>query len=346
VDGVGLSDVRKNEIRRFVVVMLAAVLFGCRGSKSESKIRSVRLAIHVDPIVFLPFHIAHDFGYYQEEGIEVAMSEVAGGSKAMQALLGGSVDVAVASISDAIQLAAEGRDLRCFLILDTRPSIAVVVAPAMSGRIRAIRDLKGRPVGVSTPGSASHQALNALLVSNGLSPEDVSAVAVGMAGTSLAALEYGKVDAAVLLASAITTFEGRHPGQRFLADTRTPDGARRVFGSEIFPNLTLIAEENWLHSNADSARRLARAVKRAMLWVRDHPAEQVRDVMTKEMGRPDSDDDLQAIRQLQQTMSSDGVVPAAAVEAVATFVAISNKKVRTAHIDLSKIYTNEFGRDQ
>jgi NitT/TauT family transport system substrate-binding protein len=332
-------------MRRFAVIVLAAGLLGCHGSNSDATVGSVRIAIHVDPITFLPFHIAQDLGYYQQEGLAVTMCEVAGGSKAMQALLGGSVDVAVASVSDAIQLAAEGRDVRCFLILYTRPAIALAVAPAMSGSIRAIRDLKGRPVGVSAPGSASHQVLNFLLASNGLSPEDVSAVSVGMAGTSLAALEYGKVDAAILLSSAIPTFEGRHPGQLFLADTRTPDGARRVFGSEMFPNLSLIAQEPWLRDNADTAHRLARAVKRGMRWMRDHPAEQVRDLITKRTARPDSETDLQAIRQAQQIMSPDGIVPGGAVDAVERFVAASSEKVRTAHVDLSKIYTNDFVRE-
>ena len=332
-------------MHRFLVIVLAAGMIGCHGSRSGATVAAVRLAIHVDPIAFLPFHIAQTLGYYQQEGLAVAMSEVAGGSKAMQALLGGSVDVAVASVSDAIQLAAEGREVRCFLFLYTRPAIALAVAPAMSERIRAVRDLKGRPVGVSAPGSASHQVLNFLLVSHGLSPEDVSAVSVGMAGTSLAALEYGKVDAAILLSGAITTFEDRHRDALFLADTRTSDGARRMFGTETFPNLSLIAQDDWLQRNPDVARRLARAVKRATRWMHDHPAEQVRDMMNNRTGRPATDTDLQAIRQIQQTISPDGVVSTGAVEAVKAFVAVSSTKVRTANIDVSRIYTNDFARE-
>src|SRR4051794_36611780 len=83
------------------------------------------------------------------------------------------------------------------------------VAPSKSGSIRMIGDLKGRTVGVSAPGSTSHQILNFLLVSNGLSPDTVSTVSVGMSASSVAALEHGTVDAAVLLASAIAAFE-RH----------------------------------------------------------------------------------------------------------------------------------------
>jgi hypothetical protein len=65
-----------------------------------------------------------------------------------------------------------------------------------------------------------------------------------------------------------------------------------------------------------------------MLWMRDHRAEQVHELLISGMGRPDSDADLQSIRQVQQTMSSGGVVPAAALEAVNTFV-----------------YTDEFARE-
>ena len=165
----------------------------------------------------------------------MATSEVAGGTKAIQALLGGSVDVAAASMPDAVQLALEGRDVRGFLLLYTRPTAALAVTPSLSSTMRTVRDLKGRTIGVSAPGSASHQILNFLLVSNGLSPDAVSTVSVGMSASSVAALEHGSVDAAVLLGSAISVFERRQPRQTFLVDLRTPAGARQVFGSEVFP---------------------------------------------------------------------------------------------------------------
>ena len=60
------------------------------------------------------------------------------------------------------------------ICLYTRPTRTLAVAPALNGTIRSVRDLKGHTVGVSAPGSASHQILNFLLVSNGLSPDDVS----------------------------------------------------------------------------------------------------------------------------------------------------------------------------
>ena len=253
-------------MRRVPLLLLAIALLCCHRSQSSATLPKVRIAIHRDPIAFLPVRVAQTLGYYEAEGVAVALSEVMGGAKALEALLGGSVDVAAASMSDAVQIAAEGRDVRGFLVLYTRPSAALVVTPALSGTIRTIRDLKGRTVGISTPGSWTHQFLNFLLVRDGLSPADVSTVSVGMSASSVAALEHGKVDAAVLLASAITAFEERHSGTPLLVDTRTQAGMQQVFGSEVFPGLSMVAQDSWLRANPEIARRLVRALRRGILW--------------------------------------------------------------------------------
>jgi sulfonate transport system substrate-binding protein len=328
-------------MRRSLVVLVATSLVSCHGAQSHADARTVRIAVHRDPIAFLPMHVAQTLGYYQQEGLSVEISELAGGTKAIEALLGGSVDVAAGSMSDAVALGAEGHPVRGFLLLYTRPTAALAVAPGLVGTIRTVRDLKGRSVGVSTPGSASHQLLNYLLVTNGLGPDDVSAVSVGMAGSSIAALEHQQVDAAVLIASAVTAFADRHDGRGFMADTRTPAGANRVFGSEVFPSVSLLAQDTWLERNADTANRLVRAVKSGLQWVRTQPVERVRE-MIPEGARMTLGEDLRSIRDAQQAMSTDGQIPAGSMELVARFVAISNPAVRAAHVDLSRTYTNEF----
>jgi sulfonate transport system substrate-binding protein len=328
-------------MHRLMWPLLAIALLGCHGSQRGASVHRVRIAIHREPIAFLPVRVAQTLDYFEAEGVAVDMSEVAGGTKAIEALLGGSVDVAAASMSDAVQLAAEGRDVRSFLVLYTRPSAVLAVAPALSGTIRTIRDLKGRTVGVSTPGSWTHQFLNFLLVTDGLSPADVSTVSVGLSASSVAALEHGTVDAAVLIASASTAFEERHPGNTFIADTRTAAGARQVFGSEMFPSLSLMAQDSWLRANPDTAQRLVRAVKRGMRWVRDQPTEQVR-LMIPDAARMTEQADLRAIHRMQQGISTDGVVPPGSAELVERFVALSNPRVQAAHIDTARIYTDAF----
>jgi hypothetical protein len=58
------------------------------------------------------------------------------------------------------------------------------------------------------------------------------------------------------------------------------------------------------------------------------------------MATPDAD--LQAIRTVQAALSPDGMISPAAVELIDKFVAVSDSRVRTAHLDLARIYTNDF----
>jgi len=327
--------------RCLVLPSMVVALMACNhAAKPGAGSDTVRIAIHRDPIAFLPLRVSETHGYYRQEQIEVKMSDVAGGSKAIEALLGGSVDVAVGSVSDVILLAAQGRRVRCFYVLYTRPLAALVAAPGLNGKIRSISDLRGHTVGVSAPGSASHQLLNFLLEEAGLSPNDVSIVSIGMSASSVAALEHGKVDAAMLIASAINNFEDRHPNTQFLADTRTLAGAQRAFGSNVFPSLALVAQDAWLQTHADAVRRLVRSVREGMNWMRQSTVEQVREEIPESARMSKATSDYEAIRDAQQIMSPDGLMPADAPRRIVHLLAPSDPRVE--QIDVSQLYTNEF----
>jgi NitT/TauT family transport system substrate-binding protein len=319
----------------------AFVLLGCHRSSGPA-LEEISIALPNDAINWHPVRLAQSRGYAAEEGVTFTISEAAGMSKGMEALVGGSVDITAGQLAQAIQVAAEGREVRCFLSLHSRPSLALAVAPAMADKIRTIRDLKGRRVGVSSPGSPTHQFVNFLLVSDGLTPSDVSVVSVGTGATSIAALEHGKVDAGVLVGSGVTMFERGHSQVPFLADPRTEEGARRIFGVATFPATSLIARDDWLRAKPDTARRFVRAVKKAMLWIRSHSPEEVRATIPEALRMPDVEADLQAIRQSQQTLTPSGMIPADAPPVVLKFVALSSERVRDAHLDVSRVYTNEF----
>src|SRR3954462_8762629 len=201
---------------RVVVLCAVSVSLACHASPAGRT--EVRVALTRDGITWLPVLLAHALGYDHQQGLNFAFSEVSGMSKGVEALMGGSVDVTGSGLAQTIQAASEGAPMRCFMNLYTRPIMAIAVAPGMTQAIRTFRDLKGHSVGVSTPGSATHQFLNALVVGAGLSTDDISAVPVGTAATSIAALEHGKVDAAVLVGSAIPMVQQRNADIAFLAD--------------------------------------------------------------------------------------------------------------------------------
>jgi len=326
---------------RFLVALTMGALVGCTLSGAPPSEPQVRVAVSSDAITLLPVHLAQTLGFYRQEGLAVTLSEIKSSSKTLEALQDGSAHVALGT-TVPIQMAAEGRSIQGFLVIYSRINTVLIVSPAASGEVHRFDDLKGRRIGVSNLGSGSQIFLNYLLAVNGMRPADVSAVGIGVGASSLAAMEHGEVDAAILVGGAINVLLGAHPGLTILADTRTPEGSQRVFGPATFPGSLLVAEESWLKANPDTARRFVRAVKKGMQWMGEHSAEEVRANMREDQRMPDATADLETIRDFQHMLSPDGAIAEGSPEIIYKVLATSLENVRTAHIDLSKAYTNDY----
>ena len=299
-----------------------------------SRPAQIRLAVQPPSTNNYPTHLAQWLGFYKEEGVDVAISQIAGASKVLEAIVGGSADVGGGVYEQTIQMAAEGREIVCFVSMLRSPNFAVV------SRVKSMAELRGKLVGVSSPGSPSQFYLNHLLLRSGLLPAEVSVVGVGMGATAIAALEHGQVDAAVLFGSAI--MESRNSGWTILADSRTPEGLRAIFNVDEYPASCLLARGEWLRTNSSSARALARAVLRSIAWIRDHGPEEVLEKIPPESRTGDPTAEIEAIRAARQMYSFDGRIHPGSPEAVRQVLGESVGSVREARIDLSRTYTNEF----
>jgi NitT/TauT family transport system substrate-binding protein len=299
----------------------------------------VRVAVSRDAVTLLPIYLAQTLGYYKEEGLDVTLSEITAAPQ--NALRDGVVDVALGT-TVPIQTAVDGQSIQGFLVIYSTTNNVLLVAPGASSAVRSFADLKGRRIGVSNVGSLSEVYLDYVLKENGVSPSDVKAVTIGVGAPAVAAVERGDVDAALLLGSSINLLLSKHPGLPILADTRTPEASQRVFGKDLFPGSLLVAEESWLKANPDTTRRFVRAVRKAMKWMRDHSAEEVRANMREDQRLQDAASDLQTIRDFQHMLSPDGAIQKGSPELMYKVLSSSLENVRTAHIDLSKAYTNEY----
>jgi NitT/TauT family transport system substrate-binding protein len=299
----------------------------------------VRVAVSRDAITLLPIYLAQTLGYYSQEGIDVTLSEIK--SAPQNALRDGSVDVALGT-TIPIQTAADGQSIQGFLVIYATTNNVLLASPAASGQIHSFADLKGRRIGVSNVGSLSEVYLDYVLKANGVDPADVKAVAIGVGAPAVAAVERGDVDAALLLGGSIDMLLEKHPDLTILADPRTPEGSQRIFGPARFPGSLLVAEQSWLQANPDTARRFVRAVRKAMQWMGQHSAEEVRAHMSADQRMPDAQADLQTIRDFQHMLSQDGAVDKGSPQLMYKVLAASLADVRAAHIDLNKAYTNEY----
>ncbi|HVQ74497.1 MAG TPA: ABC transporter substrate-binding protein [Candidatus Binatia bacterium] len=140
----------------------------------------------------LPWTVAIGQKYFEEQGLEVKGYNFESGGKSVAAVLGGSADFSANALEHAIKAKAQGKDL-VYVFSSTRaPAWGLAVSSAHRNEIRSVADLKGKTVGVSGIGVASHVLLNYMLVKAGVDPRDVKIVAVGIS-TLPPALEGGKI---------------------------------------------------------------------------------------------------------------------------------------------------------
>jgi NitT/TauT family transport system substrate-binding protein len=287
-------------------------------------------------LIYLPATMAQELGFYKDAGLNVSLLDFPGGAKSLEALMGGSTDVVCGFYDHTVQMAAQGKNVTAFVAMLRSPGL-VLVSPTVA----SIEGLKGKTVGVSAPGSSTHMFLNYLLVAHGLKADDVSNASIGMSATAVGAVTHNKVDAAVMTDPALAIVRKQMPGLHILADTRTADGVRSVFGVENYPSAVLYSKSEWVESNRDTARRLAGAITRTVAWLREHSPEEIRAKMPASFRTDDAATDVEVLRTAQAMLSPDGKFAPDAVEAVHKVLSTSLESVRSAKIDLAKTYTND-----
>jgi NitT/TauT family transport system substrate-binding protein len=222
------------------------------------------------------------------------------------------------------------------------PGLVLVTSPQSAATVTSLDRLGGRIAGVTTPGSSSHMFLNFLLTRHRVPASSVSVVAIGSAATAIAAIERGKVDAGWMADPAFTLVRKRHPEVRVLADLRDQPGTQTAFGTGTYPGAVLYSSAEWIGQNRDTAAGLARAITRTLAWMHAHPAAEIAAKTPKALRGEDDDLFVEALTNSMPMFSTDGLMSPEGAEAVRTLLAGSMEKVRTAFIDLSKTYTNEF----
>jgi NitT/TauT family transport system substrate-binding protein len=325
----------------FWLLCLGILLAGCgRAPDSTAKLLPIRIAVGGQAqMIYWPATLADSLGLYKQEGLDVSIQDFPGGSKALESLFGGSADVVCGFYDHTVQMAAQGRDLRAFISLLRYPGL---VATTTSPAVKTLHDLQGKTVGVSAAGSSTHLFLNYLLSRNGLKPEDISVVQIGLGATAVAAAGRNLVAAEILTDPTVGLLQKQVPSLRILADTRDRDGVRQVFGVDVYPASVLYSTGSWIAGHHEEAARLTRALRSTLQWMRSHSAEEIREKMPATLRIEDAAVELEGVRSLKNMLSEDGLFTADGATLVQKVLATSMENVRNAKIDLSKTYTNEF----
>ena len=292
-------------------------------------------------LCYLPTILAKQLGEFEKAGLAVEVVDFKGGSESLKAVIGGSADVVSGYFDHCVNLAAKGQHLQAFVVYDRYPGFALVVSPKHTAEINSIKDLANKKVGVSAPGSSTDFFLKYMLSKNGVDPNSVSVIGVGLGATAVAAMEQGQIDAAIMLDPAVTLLQGKNKDLKILSDTRTQKDTLAVFGGE-YPGGALYTKADWIASHEKEVQGMTTAIVATLKWIHSHTPEEIMAKMPPEMVGKDKDLYLAALKNTIPMYSETGRMDPKGAAAVLAVFSQSSPEVAKANIDLSKTYTNKY----
>jgi NitT/TauT family transport system substrate-binding protein len=291
-------------------------------------------------LYYLPLTIAESLGYFKAEGLDVTIVDFAGGSRALQAVIGGSADVVSGAFEHTINMQAKGQKLRAFVLQGRAPQIVLGVNPKTMAHYKTTADLKGKKIGVTAPGSSTNVMVNFVLAKAGLKPSDVSIIGVGAGNGAVAAMRAGQIDAISNLDPVITLLQ-RSGDLKIVSDTRVVAEADRVFGGPM-PAGCLYAPQAFIDKNPRTVQALANAIVRADKWIQAAGPSEIVKAVPESYLLGDRAVYIDAFLASKPALSPDGSVPEAGAATALRALQSIDESLKGMSFDLNAVYTNDF----
>ncbi len=326
--------------RQFIAAAAAAAAVGATPAAFASD-KSVKIAVGGKALYYyLPISIAESLGYFKDEGLDVQIIDFQGGSRSLQAVVGGSADVVSGAFEHTLSMQARHQSLQAFVLQGRAPQCVFAVSNKTMPNYKTLTDLKGKKIGVTAPGSSSHAIAQFVLSSAGIKPNEVSFIGVGASSAAVAAMRSGQIDAFVNLDPVIATLE-KDNIIKIVADTRVVEESDKIFGGPLVAGC-LYAPTSYIEKNPEIVQGLTNAVVRADRWLAKATAEDIVKAVPESYFLGNKDIYVEGFLKNRPALSKDGYIPDHAPEISFKMLQIVNKKLENFKPDFKAVYTNRF----
>jgi NitT/TauT family transport system substrate-binding protein len=203
---------RQYRYARAAVAMLSLALAACGSSSSSKSASSTTVAAAATPTssasattpattvagpkptvkvmvgglskqIYLAFTLTKQLGYFDEQGVNVELSDEPSGVNAEEAMLAGQVDAVGGFYDHTIDVQSKGKAIESVVQILKIPGEVELCRTDLQDQIKSPADFSGRNLGVTGLGSSTNFLTKALAVHAGVAADKVTSVAV-QAGTT------------------------------------------------------------------------------------------------------------------------------------------------------------------
>ncbi len=242
---------------RKLALAIAGVLLLCPAARADS----IHLSHYGEVMPTVPWAVALSRHMFQKNGVDVTdVIGSQGGGTTIRNMLAGGIGFGEVSAGATVTGIRAGLPVKIVGIGIASANDNGWVVPKASP-IHGIKDLKGKTMGITSPGGITTVYATMLLEKNGLSFKDVNGVPVGT-GAGIAALDAGKLDSTYEYEPLFSRDEAKY---RVIANV-----------GDVFPrlvNLFLVATQDLIDHHPDQLRAIMLTHKEAVDFIYAHPKE-------------------------------------------------------------------------
>jgi ABC-type nitrate/sulfonate/bicarbonate transport system substrate-binding protein len=250
------------------VALLIALGSEAQIARAQEPVK-LRVSSATKTLGYGPLWVASKMGFFEHQGLDVELVVVRASDVGVQALAGGSLEIA-GSASDA-PIAAIEKGLDLVIIGGIINGLTQSIMAAK--KFKAYGDLRGATLGAISLTSGVTFALRQVLKTKGLEyPRDYKLLVIGGTPQTYAALVAGQIDAAAL--SLPVNYAAEEQGFNEIGKF-----------ADVIPNYQLAAlstKRSWAEKNRLTLVRFMKAMAQTMRWLHQNKEAAV-DFLAKEM---------------------------------------------------------------
>jgi NitT/TauT family transport system substrate-binding protein len=239
--------------RRVFVVILSIVLFHAVPALAQERVK-LRISSATKTLGYGPLWVASRMGFFERQGLDVDLVVIRASDVGIQALAGGSLDIAGSASDAPIAAIEKGLDLVIIGGIINGLSQSIMAAK----KFKTYEDLRGATFGAISLTSGVTFALRQVLKAKGFEyPRDYKLLVIGGTPQTYAALVAGQIDAAAL--SLPVNYAAEEQGFNEIG--------RFV---DVIPNYQLAAlslKRSWAEKNRPVVVRVMKAMAETMRWL-------------------------------------------------------------------------------
>lgn len=265
-----------------VILGISLGISGCSQKNTKQQLTKIRLSEVTHSIFYAPQYVALSKGFFEEEGLEIELSNGQGADKVMTAVLTGQVEIGFAGPEASVYVFNEGKEDNSVVFAQLTNGDGTFLMGRKPDPDFTWSDVMGKTIIGGRKGGMPEVILQYVLRNNGLKPgKDVKIDTTMQFAAMPGAFLGGQGDYVILFEPTASLMEKE--GKAYIL-------ASLGKSSGEVPYTAYFATKSYIRQNPQIIQKFTNAIYKGQQWVDKHTPEEIAQVIKSHF--PDTKDEI------------------------------------------------------